>query len=252
MLSFTSLDWVRLLLSTGYDRPYKHVANRDRSDFIGKYFLRNLLRVWRDSGGRLSALRIVTLMCLFAPLGKMLYDSDSIRHDPRPVTNLIHRTGDWSLIFLFVALAVSPLSRILRFSQLLDVRRMVGIGAFAYATAHFTLYTIDLMFNWREIASEIVHRTRLTLGFAALLGLTALTATSTDSMVRRLGAKRWQRLHQAIYAVTILVLIHYFLRFKLIETTPTFATIDCSSGGAIPVRSCQRGCYSHSAAWLLQ
>jgi sulfoxide reductase heme-binding subunit YedZ len=163
-------------------------------------------------------------MCLFAPLGKIIYDFDVIRFDPRPITNLIHRTGDWALIFLFAALAVRPLSRILRFNRLLDVRRMIGVGAFAYASAHFTLYTIDLMFNWREIASEIVHRTRLTLGFVALLGLTALAATSTNGMIRRMGSKRWQRLHQAIYLIGLLVLTHYFLRFKLIESLPIFAT----------------------------
>ena len=186
--------------------------------------MRQPLKVWRDPGDRISALRIVTLMCVFAPLGKIIYDFDEITLDPRPITNLIHRTGDWALIFIFAALAVRPLSRILRFNRLLDVRRMIGVGAFVYASMHFTLYTIDLMFNWREIASEIVHRTRLTLGFVALLGLTALTATSTNGMIRRMGSKRWQRLHQAIYLIGLLVLIHYFLRFKLIESLPIFAT----------------------------
>jgi methionine sulfoxide reductase heme-binding subunit len=186
--------------------------------------LRHPLKVWRDPGDRISALRIVTLICLFAPLGKTIYDFDAIRLDPRPVTDLIHRTGDWALIFLLVALAVRPLSRILRFNRLLDVRRMIGVGAFAYAAAHFTLYIVDLMFDWREIASEIVHRNRLALGFVALLGLAVLTATSTNGMVRRLGGRRWQRLHQAIYLIGLLVLIHYFLRFKLIESTPIFAT----------------------------
>jgi sulfoxide reductase heme-binding subunit YedZ len=163
-------------------------------------------------------------MCLFAPIGKIIYESDAIRLDPRPITELIHRTGDWALIFLLVTLAVRPLSRILRHNQLLDVRRMIGVGAFAYAAVHFTLYIVDQMFDWREIASEIAHRNRLTLGFMALLGLTALAVTSTNGMVRRLGSKRWQRLHQAIYLIGLLVLIHYFLRFKLIESTPTLAT----------------------------
>jgi len=186
--------------------------------------VRHPLKVWRDPSDRISTLRIVTLICLLAPLGKTIYDFDAIRLDPRPITDLIHRTGDWALIFLLVALAVRPLSRILRFNQLLDVRRMIGVGAFAYAAVHLTLYGADLMFDWREIASEIVHRVRLSLGFVALLGLTVLTATSTNGMVRRLGSKRWQRLHQAIYLIGLLVLIHYFLRFKLIESTPIFAT----------------------------
>ena len=186
--------------------------------------MRHVLKVWRNPSDRISALRIVTLICLFAPLSKVIYDFDAISLDARPITNLIHRTGDWALIFLLVVLAVRPLSRILRFNQLLDVRRMIGVGAFAYAAAHFILYIVDLMFDWREIASEIVHRNRLTLSFVALLGLTALAATSTNGMVRRLGIKRWQRLHQAIYLIGLLVLIHYFLRFKLIESEPTLAT----------------------------
>ena len=185
--------------------------------------MRHPFKVWRDPSDRLSALRIVTLTGLFAPLCKTIYDYDAIRLDARPITDVIHRTGDWALIFLLMALAVRPLSRILRLNQLLDVRRMIGVGAFAYAAAHFTLYVVDLMFDWREIASEIVHRNRLTLGFVALLGLTVLTATSTNGMVRRLGSKRWQRLHQLIYLIGFLVLIHYFLRFKLIEPTPTLA-----------------------------
>ena len=104
--------------------------------------MRPVLKVWRDRSDRISALRIITLTCLFAPLSKAIYDSDTIKLDARPITNLIHRTGDWGLIFLLVALAVRPLSRILRFNRLLDVRRMIGVGAFAYAAAHFTLYLL--------------------------------------------------------------------------------------------------------------
>src|SRR6185436_5425506 len=167
-------------IETGFPQTPPVVIVHAVTEFIGKYPLRHPLKVWRDPSDRISTLRIVTLMCLFAPLSKVIYDSDAIRLDARPITELIHRAGDWALIFLLVALAVRPLSRILRFNQLLDVRRMIGVGAFAYAAAHFTLYIVDLMFDWREIASEIVHRNRLTLGFVALLGLTALTVTSTD------------------------------------------------------------------------
>jgi hypothetical protein len=82
------------------------LANPSGTELIGEYPLRHPLKVWRDPSDRISALRIVTLICLFAPLSKMIYDSDAIRLDPRPITELIHRTGDWALIFLLVALAV--------------------------------------------------------------------------------------------------------------------------------------------------
>jgi sulfoxide reductase heme-binding subunit YedZ len=185
--------------------------------------MRHPLQVWRDPSNRLSPLRIITLVCLFVPLAKALYDADAIRLDAQPIHNLLLRAGYWALTFLLAALAVTPLRRIARFNQLVDVRRMIGVGAFAYAAAHIILYIADLMFDLREIASEIVQRNRLTIGFVVLLGLAALAATSTDGMVRRIGGKRWQRLHQAIYVIGLLALIHYFLRFKLIEWAPTFA-----------------------------
>src|SRR6185295_6134271 len=100
-----------------------------------------------------------------------------------------------------ISLAVTPLRRVARFNHLVDVRRMIGVGAFVYAAAHISLYVADQMFDLWKVASEIVLRLYLTIGFIALLGLMALAATSTDAMVRRLGAKRWQRLHQAIYVI---------------------------------------------------
>src|SRR5262249_59199755 len=145
------------------DKEFENNQFSPTPQFIGEYPLRPVRKVWRDRSDRISVFRVVTLICLFSPLGKAIYDSDTIKLDARPITNLIHRTGDWALIFLLVALAARLLSRILRFNRLFDVRRMIGVGAFAYAAAHFTLYIFDLNFDWSAIASEIVHRNRLTL-----------------------------------------------------------------------------------------
>ena len=89
----------------------------------------------------------------------------------RPINDLIHRTGYWALIFLLVTLAVTPLARIGRFSGLIDVRRMLGVGAFVYAATHILLFTADQMFDLFKVATEIVLRLYLTIGFIALLGL---------------------------------------------------------------------------------
>jgi len=185
--------------------------------------MRHPLKIWRDSADRLSILRIATLACLCAPLLKAFYDTDSIIHGARPIDNLIHRAGFWAIIFLLTALAVSPLRRIGRFNQLLDVRRMIGVGAFFYIAAHFTLFIVDQMFDLTKVATEIIFRIYLTIGFVALLGMTALAATSTVGMVRRLGVKRWQRLHQAIYVIAMLALIHFFQQNKSDVSVPTFA-----------------------------
>jgi sulfoxide reductase heme-binding subunit YedZ len=210
-------------------------------------------QVWRDTGGQISALRIVTLTGLCIPVAIAFHDFVTVGFGARPLNDLIHRTGYWALIFLMVALAVSPLRRIARFNQLVDVRRMVGVAAFAYAAAHISLYVADQMFDLWKVASEIVKRLYLTIGFVALLLLAALAATSTDGMVRRLGAKRWQRLHAAIYGIALLALIHFFQQTKADVWVPTFVAglfgwmigyTACWSGSATSVTSRRPGCCS--------
>jgi sulfoxide reductase heme-binding subunit YedZ len=181
-------------------------------------------QVWRDAGGRLSWLRIATLALLFLPWAIATYDFNFNLEavGARPLNNVIHRTGFWTLVFLLLALAITPLRRIARFNQLVDVRRMIGVGAFVYATCHISLYVADQMFDLAKVASEIAQRVYLTIGFATLLGLFALAVTSTDGMVRRLGGRRWQRLHSIVYGLGLLALIHYFQQTKADVSVPTF------------------------------
>jgi sulfoxide reductase heme-binding subunit YedZ len=180
------------------------------------------IELWRDSRGRLSALRIATLALLLWPIALAIVAwQTEIRFEARPVNDLIHRAGFWMLMFLLLSLAVTPLRRITRFGQLVDVRRMIGVGAFCYGVAHITLYVVDQMFDLVTVASEIALRVYLTIGFTALLGLAVLAATSTDGMVRALGGLRWRRLHMLIYLVTVLALIHFFQQTKLDVSVPT-------------------------------
>jgi sulfoxide reductase heme-binding subunit YedZ len=150
-----------------------------------------------------------------------IHDYVTVGFGARPLNDVIHRTGYWALIFLMAALAITPLRRIGRYNQLVDVRRMIGVGAFAYIAVHLGLYVADQMFDLKKVASEIALRLYLTIGFVAWLGLAALAATSTDGMVRRLGAKRWQRLHTAIYGIGLLALIHFFQQTKADVWLPT-------------------------------
>jgi sulfoxide reductase heme-binding subunit YedZ len=180
-------------------------------------------QVWRDTAGRLSPLRIVALGFLLVPVAIAIYDFNAEGFGARPLNNVIHRAGFWALIFLMTALAITPLRRIARFNQLVDVRRMIGVGAFVYAASHILLYVADQMFDLWKVASEIALRLYLTIGFIALLGLTTLAATSTDGMVRRLGPRKWQRLHSIVYGVGLLALIHFFQQTKADVSVPTFA-----------------------------
>ena len=179
-------------------------------------------QVWRDLSGRVSALRIVALAFLIVPVVIAVYDFYTEGYGARPLNNVIHRAGYWALIFLMVSLAITPLRRIGRFGKLLDVRRMIGVGAFVYAAAHIALFVADQMFDLWKVASEIVLRLYLTIGFVALLGLTALAVTSTDAMVRRLGGQNWQRLHNIVYGIGLLALIHFFQQTKADVALPTF------------------------------
>jgi sulfoxide reductase heme-binding subunit YedZ len=180
-------------------------------------------QLWRDRRGRVSSLRIATLAVLLFPVAKVLYNAGAIVHGARPLNDVIHRAGFWALIFLGCSLAVTPLRRVARFGALIDVRRMIGVTAFLYIATHLTLYVADQSFDLAKVASEITHRIYLIIGAVAWLGLLMLAVTSTDGMVKRLGGQRWRRLHQVIYAIATLALIHYFQQTKADVSVPTFA-----------------------------
>lgn len=168
-------------------------------------------------------LRIGTLILLLLPVAKAAFDASVIAHGARPINELIHRVGFWALVFLGLALAITPFRRILRYGQLIDVRRMIGVGAFAYIAAHLALFFADQSYSIGKFLTEIFSRVYLIIGITAWLGLAVLAVTSTDAMVRRLGGLRWRRLHQIVYAISLLAVIHYFQQTKADVTVPIFA-----------------------------
>jgi methionine sulfoxide reductase heme-binding subunit len=179
--------------------------------------------LWRDRRGRLSPLRMATLAILLMPLAKALIQANEIAHGARPLNDLIHRAGFWALVFLGVTLAVTPCRRIFRYGNLIEIRRMLGVGAFCYIAAHLALFFADQSYDAGKAVHEITHRVYLIIGATAWIGLAVLAATSSDGMVRRLGGLRWRRLHQIIYGIALLALIHYFQQTKADVTVPTFA-----------------------------
>ncbi len=170
---------------------------------------------WQERNGRFSALKAACFGALFLPglwvLGQALTDNLGAR----PVTEAIHELGLWTIRFLFLSLAITPLHLAWRWPQLILVRRMIGVAAFAYALAHIGGYVVDQGFDLAKVASEIVTRVYLVIGAVAALGLAALAATSTDGMIRRLGGRNWRRLHQLGYGIGLLGSIHYFMQSKL-------------------------------------
>jgi sulfoxide reductase heme-binding subunit YedZ len=177
--------------------------------------------LWHDRRGRFSPLRAATLLLISAPAIAGLYITYTTGWGPRPINEATHFIGLWAIRGLMLTLLITPLRRLARWPQLLDIRRMLGVGVWCYLAFHFFLYIADQAYDLPKVASEIVLRIYLTIGFVALTGLTALAITSNDYMVRRLGGMRWRKLHQLIYPIGVLASIHYFLQTKLDLFHPT-------------------------------
>ncbi|KQP30184.1 ferric reductase [Methylobacterium sp. Leaf102] len=178
---------------------------------------------WRDRAGRLSGLKLGVFLFALAP-GLWLagaYAADAL--GAKPITALLHGTGEWAVRFLLLSLAVTPLRRLANWPKLILVRRMLGLTVLAYALIHLALYVVDQNFVLTKVVSEIVSRIYLTIGFVALVGFVVLGVTSTDGMIRRLG-KAWPRLHKTVYTLAVLGLVHYFLQAKIDVSDPVFWT----------------------------
>lgn len=175
---------------------------------------------WLDPRGRFSSFKLGVFLLLLVPAALIAWRYASGALGAEPIEAALHQSGDWAIRLLLVSLAVTPARHLLQWPRLLQVRRMVGVAAFAYAAAHLALYVTDEGFNLAKVASEIALRLYLTLGFLAFLFLAAMALTSFDSMIRRLGARRWKLLHRLVYGVAAVAVVHFFMQTKLDATEP--------------------------------
>lgn len=176
---------------------------------------------WRDRHGRFLPLKAVVLAVGFIPGAVLAFWWANGMLGGRPVTEVIHGTGDWAIRYLLISLAITPAARVLNWPRLLLVRRIVGLTALAYGLTHLTLFVVDQNFHLVVAATEILRRFYLTIGFAVLLGLGILGVTSTNGWVQRLG-HRWKLLHRAIYVLGAIALLHYFIQSKANVSEPVF------------------------------
>ena len=138
-----------------------------------------------------------------------------------PAEYITRSIGDWTLRLLLLTLAVSPLRRLTGWTWLLRLRRMLGLYTFFYALLHLSAYvSFDHVFDVAEILKDIVKRPFITVGFTCLVLLIPLAVTSTNAMVRRLGAKRWQSLHRLVYLIAPLAVLHFWWMVKRDLTEP--------------------------------
>lgn len=170
---------------------------------------------WTDRDGRFSLLRAAVFVVLWLPAFDLIRRWAGADLGPRPLAEAIHVAGDWAVRLVLVAVAISPLRHLSGSARLIGVRRMIGLAGLGYAILHVGLWAADLGFAANMLAFEIAVRPYLMLGFVAFAGLVAMGVTSSDAMVRRLGAERWKRLHGLVHPILILTLVHLFLQSKL-------------------------------------
>lgn len=160
-----------------------------------------------------------------APLGVLSWRGLAGALGANPVEEVLHETGIWALRLLLVTLAITPLRRLTGWGWLLRFRRMIGVSAFVYALLHFlTFVVVDQGLDLAEIAGSVVKRPYITVGFTALALLVPLAVTSTDGMVRRLGGRRWKRLHRLVYVIAVLACLHYLWLVKADTLNPLVYT----------------------------
>jgi sulfoxide reductase heme-binding subunit YedZ len=157
---------------------------------------------------------LVFALCL-VPLGMLAWRALHGDLTANPIEFITHTTGDWTLRFLIITLAVTPLRKILHLPQLIRFRRMLGLFAFFYACLHFSTWIgLDKFFDWAEMWKDVEKRRFITVGFTGFVLMIPLAITSTAGWIRRLGGKRWRMLHRAIYLSAVAGVIHYYWLVK--------------------------------------
>ncbi|HXV09303.1 MAG TPA: protein-methionine-sulfoxide reductase heme-binding subunit MsrQ [Burkholderiales bacterium] len=160
------------------------------------------------------------VLCLY-PLASLMWLGFAGGLGADPVEFIRRSTGTWTLDFLIITLSITPLRRVTGWHWLVRLRRMFGLYAFFYAVIHVvTYFWLDQLFDLDAIWRDIVKRPLIAVGFLSFVLMIPLAATSTDRMVRRLGGRRWQQLHRAVYLVAIAGVVHFWWLVKIDYTRP--------------------------------
>ncbi len=153
---------------------------------------------------------VVFILCLL-PFCWLFYGALTNQLGANPAENLIRATGDWTLRFICIVLAVTPLRVITKTPTLARFRRMLGLFVYFYVVIHLLSYSwFDMGFDVSDIAKDIAKRPFILVGFSAFVLLTPLAATSFNAAIKTMGAKRWQLLHKLVYVIAGLGLLHFF------------------------------------------
>jgi len=164
---------------------------------------------------RLRWIKIPVFLLCLAPVALLVWKGFHQDLGANPIEFITHATGDWTIRFLCITLAVTPLRRLLGLPDLIRFRRMVGLFAFFYGCLHFMTYLwLDKFFDLSEIAKDVWKRPFITAGFLGFVAMIPLAVTSTSGWIRRLGGRRWNLLHRLIYVSACAGVIHYYWLVK--------------------------------------
>jgi sulfoxide reductase heme-binding subunit YedZ len=159
---------------------------------------------------QLSWLKVAVFLLSLLPFGRMVWLS-ATGQLVEPLEFITRGTGDWTLYFLCITLALTPLRRLAKWNWLVKLRRMLGLFVFFYAALHFTTFLwFDHFFDLSEMWRDVLKRPFIMVGFIAFVLLIPLACTSSNAMVRRLGGKRWQWLHRLVYVIAPLAILHFW------------------------------------------
>jgi sulfoxide reductase heme-binding subunit YedZ len=160
---------------------------------------------------QLGFIKAAVFLAALIPVARLVLAGFADRLGANPIEFITRNTGDWTLYFLCMTLAVTPLRRLSKWNWLIRLRRMLGLFAFFYACLHFmTFLWFDHFFDIAEMLKDVVKRPFITVGFIAFVLLIPLAVTSTNAMVKRLGGKRWLWLHRLIYPIAMLGILHFW------------------------------------------
>ena len=167
---------------------------------------------------------VIYLLCL-APLAWLVYAALFNQLGANPIEVVTRRLGEWGLQLLLVTLCMTPLRDITGQPWPIKIRRLLGLFAFFYVVLHFVTYLwLDQFFDWSEIGFDILKRPFITVGMLAVVGLIPLAVTSNRFSQRRLG-RHWKRLHQLVYPITILAVVHFYWLVKADMLRPIVLTV---------------------------
>jgi methionine sulfoxide reductase heme-binding subunit len=160
-------------------------------------------------------LRPIVFLTALIPLALLAYQATTDRLSPNPIRDLEIQTGLWTLRFLAITLAITPIRRITNAGWLQKYRRMLGLFTFFYACVHLSMWVgVDWYFDWRAMGHEIAKHRYILVGMLTFVLMLPLALTSTNAAVRRLGGRRWAQLHRLVYACAVTGTVHYLWAVK--------------------------------------